>query len=131
MSVIDSILKLSPINSLARIVTMRGEQYAPDKKVLTGDREFPIPVRKPTHNELGMPEFVNLTGKNVGRLTVLGMAKSMKGKWVVRCSCGIYTTRHSRALKNPANADDMCEHCRHLEYLKKAERFRTTGKEKL
>ena len=62
------------------------------------------------------PEFTNLVGCKRGRLTVVGIFKNRpKGervKWVVRCVCGDYETRSSKALKNDNNNDDMCSICR-------------------
>jgi hypothetical protein len=54
----------------------------------------------------------DLTGRLVGSLTVMGYAKHYPRSWVVRCGCGRYTTRTSRALRNPANAEDTCDACR-------------------
>ena len=59
----------------------------------------------------------NLTGRKVGRLTVMGMARDIKGKedtggrWVVRCACGDYEVRTAKAINNPKNTEDTCRIC--------------------
>lgn len=54
----------------------------------------------------------DLTSRQVGELTVVGYARSYPRCWVVQCSCGSYTTRTSKAIRNPSNAGDRCDACR-------------------
>lgn len=54
----------------------------------------------------------DLTGRQVGQLTVRGYARHYPRSWVVQCGCGRYTTRTSKAIRNPANAGDKCDACR-------------------
>lgn len=54
----------------------------------------------------------DLTGRLIGSLTVIGYARSYPRAWVVRCSCGSYTLRSSKAIRIPANAGDKCDQCR-------------------
>lgn len=71
----------------------------------------------------------DLTGRTVGRLTVIGYAAEHSGKWVVRCVCGLYELRSAKAVKNPANDRDACADCRTLDQAKRHEHWRRTGKD--
>lgn len=77
--------------------------------------DTPKPHSKPSHLEK------DLTGRQFGRFTVTGKLKGEKGKWQVRCACGNYSSRRSKAIHNPNNANDCCEVCRELLYLKRDE----------
>lgn len=54
----------------------------------------------------------DLTGRRVGALTVVGKLALVKKRWAVRCNCGIYEARSSKAILNPNNAFDCCFRCR-------------------
>ncbi|MDC9583400.1 hypothetical protein PSI15_18010 [Xenorhabdus sp. PR6a] len=80
--------------------------------------------------------LMQIQGYEYGFLTVLGVRPlSQRGNnknsaiYVVRCRCGKYAVRTLKAIKNPANVNDMCEHCQHLFKLRCREIFRTTGKD--
>lgn len=117
-----------PINKTAAIVTSCGVHYEPNKIVQTNDSDLPIATRPITKAELKQKCFVDLTRFRVGRLLVIGAARDFKGRWVVRCDCGKYSTRRAKSIKNPENAQDRCEHCRHLAFLKRNEQWRRTDK---
>ena len=75
-----------------------------------------------------------MMGKKKGRFTVIGLLAGGKANtWVVRCSCGTYTTRTTKSIKgaetNPAAHMDACRECMQLAYRKKEEVWRRTGKE--
>lgn len=65
------------------------------------------------------PDDKNLTGLNVDRLTVMGFSvlkgsgTGAKGRWVVRCACGRYEIRSSRALKRRRTRGkvESCHEC--------------------
>lgn len=116
------------INKTAALVVGAGTHYTPNKKVQTNDSDLPIETRAITKSELCQPCFIDLTGSRIGRLTVIGAAREFKGSWVLRCDCGTYTTRKSKAIKNTENIQDRCEHCRHLAFLKRNEQWRRTGR---
>lgn len=78
--------------------------------------ETPRPHVNLTRNE------TNLTGTKFGRFTVVG--KLVNKKWQVRCSCGNYSARKSKSIKNPNNNNDCCEVCRELLYLRRNEAHR-------
>lgn len=58
----------------------------------------------------------DLTGREFGRMRVVGR---IKGKWVCRCSCGLYEARKAKSINNPRNQNDACHHCRALLHLKR------------
>lgn len=61
------------------------------------------------------PNEADLTGRRFGRMVVVGKFSRGEGKlkptWLVRCACGDYETRKSRAINNPINTDDKCVQC--------------------
>ena len=119
----------APINMEAvRVVMFAGEHFEPNKKVLTNDSENPIAITSITKSMRRNQTFCDLTGTRFGRFSIIGLAKEFKGSWVVRCVCGRYSTRKKKAIMNPENGQDRCEHCRHLAFLKYSERYRRTGK---
>jgi len=128
-----SIIHRVPINKTAALVTGRGIDYVPDKKILTRDSDDPIPC-KPYPTTASKSD--NITGRVQGRLLVMGLAADQPGSsksgadWVCRCKCGRYCCRKRRALLNPRNDIDSCEHCRHLTYLQRKEHYKATGKDR-
>lgn len=117
-----------PVDRVAAWVTGPGEHFTPRNKVLTNDSEFPIETRHPTVGERNTNGFIDLTGRRVGRFTVIGVARHFAAQWVVRCDCGRYSTRRAKAIKNAENTQDRCEHCRYLASLKRSELWRRTGR---
>lgn len=126
---LPNILTRKAVNRTAAIVTGKGTHYVPNKKIQTHDNPLPIAIRKLQPPECDQPNFIDLTGQRVGRFTVLGLALDHKRQWVVRCDCGTYSLRRAKAIKNPDNTQDRCEHCRHLAFLQRNERWRRTGKD--
>lgn len=118
----------TPINKTAATVISTGTHFIPNKKIQTNDSELPLAIRPLAKSELGDNRCNDLTGMTVGRFTVLGASLDFPRHWVVRCVCGRYSTRRAKAIKNPANSQDRCEHCRNLAHLKRSEFFRRTGK---
>ncbi|WP_168169281.1 hypothetical protein [Kushneria phosphatilytica] len=113
-----------PINKTAARVLSPGEAYTPQTRALMPRWKMPPQTRVVPS---GMP---NLTGMKRGRMTVIGLLadESKKAKWVVRCVCGWYETRSSKAIRNPKNMQERCQECRHLAYLQRNETWRRTGK---
>lgn len=125
----DDLHARAPVDRVAvRVVLLAGEHFDPNKKVLTNDSETPLATRFPTKGEALNPEFADLTGRRFGRFVVVGIARDFCPQWVVRCACGRYSTRKAKAIRNPENTQDRCEHCRHLAFLKREEVWRRTGK---
>lgn len=117
---------LKAVNRTAGLVTSRGFQYTPDKKILQVCQREPLPIRKiPRCN----PELnIIKVGDKIGRLTVVGLLQESKKGWLMRCDCGNYTTRKTKSVLNPKNHIDRCDECRHLAYLKRMEKFLREGK---
>lgn len=74
----------------------------------------------------------NLVGTVFGRFTVLGVYAGTKGhwtagRWIVRCTCGRYEIRGTKAIKSIKNNWDRCIECQHLTKLKRQEVFTRTG----
>ncbi|GLQ96451.1 hypothetical protein [Dyella mobilis] len=112
-----------PVNRVAARVIKHGVHWDTAKNIQAADQENPIEVRQyiPFKDR-------NLVGVKFGRLTVIGLSFTPK-RWVVRCVCGIYTLRTAKAIRNPTNADDRCEKCRQLAFLKRRDIYQRTGKE--
>ncbi|MDC9598817.1 hypothetical protein [Xenorhabdus anantnagensis] len=104
--------------------------------------DYFIPYKKTYDLRLNKrePNLINILiqtqGYEYGFFTVLGvrpLSQRSDGKsnaiYVVRCWCGKYSVRTLKAIKNPNNVNDMCEHCLHLFSQRRKETFRTTGKD--
>lgn len=96
------------------------------KKVDASMQDLPLTIRPLSENE--KKAAGHLIGMKVGRLTCLGLSADTPKRWVVRCVCGNYLLRSAKALNNPNNAHDACDHCRHLIEIKRSEIWRRTGK---
>lgn len=128
----DEIAKRTPLDRAAANSLIQGAHFEFDARLLYQCRsETPLPIttRKVIRNSYSPPwmkdEHEEFTGRIFGRLTVLGrfdcpeMERKGKTRWVVRCTCGIYETRRSKALREQSNlACQMCSHCRLLEERK-------------
>jgi hypothetical protein len=114
----DRIASSAPINRDAAVAFGgSGEHYQPKPGSLEPIWDVPPKLKAPP------ADAPQLVGLRKGNLTVLGMwadnpLSGHIGKWVVRCVCGNYTIRKSRALRNPENIDDMCSHCDHVRRLR-------------
>lgn len=105
----SAVVASAPINrSAARDMAY---SYAPD----TGD---PAPHlarvtrQVPSHD----PNFRDYTGFRKGRLICVGYAgtgSDQKARWVVRCQCGRYEYRKTKAFR-PDCPNDRCQNCENL-----------------
>lgn len=112
----------TPINKQAVIAVSRQFEYVCPRKKMSAESYTPFKIW-PT------PKLAKeLVGVRFGRLTVLGYAFDFKGMWCVRCDCGTYALRKTKAVKNPRNNRDRCEECRHLEQIQNSDHWRRTGK---
>lgn len=119
----------APINADAAKIRDGGGEHYVSRKKFSGDHwTAPQPLRPVPWN------CPDLTGKKLGRLTVVGLldgSRHAKGaRWLVRCTCGDYESRRSKALTNPKNAGDRCDVCRHKVYLQREQVYLRTGKDK-
>ncbi|MEQ1407755.1 hypothetical protein ABK249_22810 [Neorhizobium sp. Rsf11] len=117
----DAVAPLLPSDKVAGRVAARGEHFdwKPDLPT-TVHSSVPLATRRPTAHELCQPHYTDLTGKRIGRLTVMGVAAEITGngqKWVVRCVCGAYETRKARSIKSwlvgewKGDHEPMCDCC--------------------
>ena len=123
---------LSPVNRTAALVVSKGVSYEPDCKITIKEYIGP-PEIIPPHKHPNTPGFIDLTGRVKGRFKVLGLMAAGKGRWVVRCVCGTYSTRSAKSIKstdhNPHAHLDACRECMHSAYRRREEQFRRTGKD--
>lgn len=105
-----------PVDRTARRVCSEGIHFSVDPKYLASirsDTPLPITTRRPHY------DTVDLTGKVFGRLMVVGLFDSpRKIRWVVRCVCGSYELRRSRALRVSLPEKLMCSSCLSIEERK-------------
>lgn len=111
---------LDPIDRLAALQMAKGEKLLePELKDAPNILQWRTRPRIKPH----LGNTPDLTGRVVGRLTVIGPLAELNtpnhgSKWVVRCSCGEwYETRSSKAINNPKNVDDCCRRCRHMKHV--------------
>jgi len=77
--------------------TIEGFKYKEERHHIIS--RFPLPTKSVPEQVKINPNFIDYTGFEVGSLKVLGMSRSVKKRWVVRCICGNYELRKSMALK--------------------------------
>ncbi|MDB5584826.1 MAG: hypothetical protein JWR80_10002 [Bradyrhizobium sp.] len=105
----DKIITSTPANATAGRVMSKGVHFEPSAPLPPNYPHWkePPPLKQysgPDHRGL-TPDFI---GKKAGRLTVLGILhnEAMTSgvwrslRWVVKCTCGAYEARSSKALKN-------------------------------
>jgi len=121
--VFDKLLASRPVNRQAARVLAGGVHYKPNKKIVQRHWTTPPPLVAIPESAKSNPCFVDLTGRSFGRFRVIGyLGKSNnKASWLVRCACGDFETRRSRAILNPENYGDRCANCQHLAFLKREE----------
>lgn len=113
-----------PINKTAALVVSGGQSYNFKETSPIKDSPFPLPTRP-----LGQNEKEDLSGRKIGRLSVVGRSATDNGKWVCRCSCGTYILRKSKSLLAESGKTCPCHQCERLAVSKKSEYYRRTGKD--
>lgn len=87
------------------------------RKGAWGDPRFvhsatPLPTVPWPSTSLGQD---NLTGRRVGKLTVVGLSPIGTGgggaRWVVQCTCGAYEHRNTRFIRTGRAAGAACMKC--------------------
>ena len=111
-----------PINKTAALVAAKGFQYKANTPVNAVTSKTPLPTKKFTGQKK-----LDLTGVIKGRFTVVGFSGDVKAKWVVRCLCGNYEHRTSKAINNPKNTTERCYECRRLIESKRNYHYQNTG----
>jgi hypothetical protein len=115
----DALAASSPVNAqAARDMSARdteGRDVEPDRLELWATK------KDPAKYSAMYAKFRDLTGLVKGRLTVIGMVEggnTAGARWMVRCVCGRYETRRTKALR-PTNQNDRCTECDKLSRLQK------------
>ncbi len=115
----DAIATSAPLDKTASVVRDgSGDHYDPEAKQQEHWLTCP-PIAPAPHNA------PDLTGQIIGRLTVKGYYAIANGKgarWVVRCTCGGYETRRTKAITKPGLNDchePMCCKCGRFEAMKR------------
>lgn len=124
----------SPINKTAALVISGGTHYQMKSRVTQA--EFDAPPAMWGKIDLirmrSQPSFTDLSGRQKGRLTVLGKLVEGKG-WLCRCRCGKYVIRNAGSIKNTDTNQqahyDACTECRNHIFLRREEHYRRTGKD--
>ena len=117
----------TPVNKVAARVVSVGVHYDPQVDFAAHAHWKTCPPLKPFTPVVSGQD---LTGRRIGYLTVVGRwadAKPKYRRWVVRCDCGSFEVRSSRAIANAKNAHDRCQECRALAYQKRNEYVQRTG----
>lgn len=97
----DAVAPLYPSDKVAGRVAGRGEhfEFTPND---AHHSDLPIQTRAATPRERNDPNYRDLTGVKVGRLSVLGLAAfstQENRRWVVRCVCGCYEVKKSKYIR--------------------------------
>jgi len=112
-----------PIDKQAAMMFSPGVKHAPHVKVACAHWKTPPITKKVIFDGL------NLEGAKFGRFTVIGLHKTIRNRWVVRCDCGDYEIRTAKAIRNPENYGDRCVICRHDAFIRKDYEFHKNGRE--
>ena len=114
------------INRTATNALKGGYSYSAEmntqKMEEVGDTKIKPDYRTHPFSGTEFSAFKDLLGKKYGHFTVLGLSHQRAGRWVVRCSCGIYSFRKARAIRNGIinKSNDSCEECRKVHHRKPA-----------
>jgi hypothetical protein len=117
----DAILASAPLNATAAAVTSRSSGIRP-LQALSPEHSWEAPPRLATISAAlrADPGFVDLTGRRVGRLLVLGLvdgAGKNGAMWACRCACGRYVGRKTKNLKGGTAIG--CNECTYTDKLRK------------
>lgn len=119
MSRYERLAGLRPANRTTAIVAgARGTHW--NEQANFGQLHSDVPI-----STYACPDWAeDLTGRKFGRLTVIGFrcGNEFKGAlWVVRCVCGAYETRRSKAISKAINSEictACCKACARLHAIK-------------
>src|ERR1700748_451152 len=99
--IFNQLLTSRPVDRAAARVIGCGVEYEPDKKIVRLHWSAPPATIAVAPFKALNPLFDDLTGLVVGRMKVIGyLGKIKKNKpalWLVRCNCGDYEARKSKA----------------------------------
>ena len=124
-----------PINKIAAFVT---STVKPENHFWHGGKTNQIFWdHKPETYKFRGPKKHDITGKKFGRMVVVGYFGRGSGHkqnksgclWVVRCGCGRFELKRTKAIKNKKNGFDCCDACRKLELMVKSYNYHTFQKQ--
>lgn len=106
-----------PIDRTAAAVTCKGVSFTCKLQRDSFISKTPLPLKSIARNNSLDPNFKDFTGLKVGSLTVLGLSRYQKKRWVVKCICGNYTVRRAKSLSNDLSSN-KCAECQYIDYIK-------------
>lgn len=117
---------MTPVNKQASRVISSGLHFAPTLKPGTErEQKEPFATRPLSAIPLNIRHLISF---HFGRLVVIGYSTE-PGRWVVRCACGTYSLRRTKAVTNPVNIADACRSCRAMLQIQRRDVSRRTGRE--
>lgn len=106
-----------PVNSTAARVMSKGEHCPIEEKISKKPWHVYQDTCPPLEKYIG-PKEHDLTGKEFGKLTVVGYGgKGAQGaRWRCLCSCGKYVSYTAKTLKRGVNT--KCDRCHTLDEMR-------------
>ena len=129
MSDFHRIITSAPVNAQAARQMGRGEEWTPQRQFTEVLGLAPPEMRDEAffREKSLQPDFKDLRGQKVGRLTVVGLTVKQYGdkrpRWVCRCACGFYVERKSKTIAQKLN--DRCAQCEYVRLLRTGTNDRT------
>ena len=117
----------APVNKMASI-SIQAQSIDNKFEIKNLDKKIGVMFWKERRPMIPPPKRYDLTGVKFGRMSVVGYLG--RGSWQCRCSCGNFTSRRAKAIRNKNNNVDACVECREVAYIKKTYDYIKTGKDK-
>jgi hypothetical protein len=119
----DKVLTSEAINEVARRVTSEGDDHDELRPHGNNSARFlACPELKPLPDNRDPEKMPDWTGHNYGELKVIGYYGT-GGRWVVRCSCGIFELRKTGTIRK--GRCPLCAVCRYRDYLSTGKKGQT------
>lgn len=123
MSDFDRIVTSAPVNRQAAMQAQPGEHWEPSRQFTERIMRAPpnmAPESFYAWKAADNRDWVDLRGRVVGRLTVVGAAIVQRHnsghRWVCRCACGNYVFSTAKAVKQQRR--DRCPECHYVDWLR-------------
>lgn len=112
----------SPVNATAARVLSGGIHYE-ERPIDEMHWHFDAPPSVTPRGKLPWDaDFLDLTGRRIGRMTVVGYYgkrnRKKKALWLVRCACGDYEVRTAAVIKANREPDACCILCRRVQAMR-------------
>ena len=122
---LSRIIASKPANKGVAMAMSGGAHFDDTVGMSPGQRHFeaPCPLVDPCDYPVA-PSFADLRGYRMGRVIVIGLTTGItssggKALWLVRCECGDYEVRTSKAIKANACPDHCCGECSYNRKIKR------------